>query len=385
MWPSVQEYDRGCILEDQWKTLNISFEELRDHEATGQLPSLIVSPMIVENGRRLLFSNLDLGALTETRSGDPPGVSGGPTSRQSGRLYSRSSVEFFRLSQACKFPIKTAIRMNGSFPYISPAVSLPTSPNWRIVNAGYYDNYGVNLAMTWAYNNREWIREITSGLALIQIRAYESEKVRKSLRGIPPEGPAGRSARIIRGIARGLQAFTSPLEGAGSAMAWSMSYRNDEQIRELDNYFNAAYQIKRNGQVVTVHRQRSAGGSDPQLMSWGDGSCVPTSNRNLVIAGTDGEGLLHIRTFDPAGIRNDIYEKKMEGGTLHVITEGPSGTTDMPESSLTAARAQAIAGLKQQLSAWLPSHDLSDAEEGPGCQRGDINHRSDPRRATGLV
>ena len=47
--------------------------------------------------------------------------------------------------------------MNASFPYISPAVSLPVDPPRRVVDAGYYDNYGVNLAAAWAYMNREWI------------------------------------------------------------------------------------------------------------------------------------------------------------------------------------------------------------------------------------
>ena len=45
--------------------------------------------------------------------------------------------------------------MNASFPYISPAVSLPVDPPRRVVDAAYYDNYGVNLAAAWAYMNRE--------------------------------------------------------------------------------------------------------------------------------------------------------------------------------------------------------------------------------------
>ena len=40
------------------------------------------------------------------------------------------------------------------------------------MDAGYYDNYGVNLAAAWAYQYRDWIRNNTSGLALIQIYAY---------------------------------------------------------------------------------------------------------------------------------------------------------------------------------------------------------------------
>ena len=245
-WPGVQTYDRGRALEDTWPTLKIPFSDLQVGEQEGWLPSLILSPMIVETGRRLLFSNLDLDALTETREIDLRGVSAQPSSSapnspiKSGRLYSRSSVEFFRLfPKANKFTINTAIRMNGTFPYISPAINLPTVPPWRVVDAGYYDNYGVNLAMTWAYNNREWIRDHTSGLALIQIRAHSSEVIRKSFRGTPPDEAVGPITAFFRRLATGIQALTSPPQGAGNALAWSMSYRNDEQIRVLSNYFNA--------------------------------------------------------------------------------------------------------------------------------------------------
>jgi hypothetical protein len=105
-------------------------------------------------------------------------------------------------------------------------------------------------------------------------------------------------------------------------------------------------------------------GYDLQFMSWGDGSSVPTSGQLLVIAGTDAAGLLHIRTFDPVGVRTDTYEA-MEGGALHLLTADASGhvLSDAPESSLLAARAAAIAALKQQAPGLLPPHALSDAEK----------------------
>jgi hypothetical protein len=104
-------------------------------------------------------------------------------------------------------------------------------------------------------------------------------------------------------------------------------------------------------------------GYDLQLMSWGDGSNVPTSGRNLVIAGLDNDGLLHIRTFDYAGVRTDTYEE-MEGGALDLVTADAAGhvLSDTPESNLPAAQAQAIADLKQRLPDLLPPYSLSDTE-----------------------
>ena len=65
-----QSRDRGVVLEEQWRTLDRSFASLRDGEAAGWRPSLVLSPMVVETGRRLLFSNLDLYGLTEAQSRD---------------------------------------------------------------------------------------------------------------------------------------------------------------------------------------------------------------------------------------------------------------------------------------------------------------------------
>ena len=110
---------------------------------------------------------------------------------------------------------------------------------------------------------------------------------------------------------------------------------------------------------------KEKGGYGLQLMSWGDGSNVPTSDQGLIIAGTDTTGLLHIRTFDYTyvGTGTDTYEK-MEGGMLHLVSADASGNvlSDMPESSLPAAQAQAIAALKQQFPGLLPPRVLSDAE-----------------------
>jgi hypothetical protein len=102
---------------------------------------------------------------------------------------------------------------------------------------------------------------------------------------------------------------------------------------------------------------------DLQLRSWGDGSQVPTSGQDFVIAGTDNNGLLHIRSFDPAGVRADTYEA-IEGGEPHLVTADASGNilSDVAESSLSKAQSQAIAALKQQLPVLLLRHVLTQAK-----------------------
>jgi serine/threonine protein kinase len=80
-------------------------------------------------------------------------------------------------------------------------------------------------------------------------------------------------------------------------------------------------------------------GFDLRLMSWGDGSEVPTSEKNLVVVGTDNDDLLHIRIFDAAGNRIKDTDE-----------------TQLPD------RAGAVASLKQQLPGLLPPHVLTVAE-----------------------
>jgi hypothetical protein len=232
-WPtSYQRVDRGTVFEDEWTLLDgRTFAGLREMEKDGSLPSLIVSPMIVETGGRLLISNLDVSEVAE-----PVAVSG--------VRYSPSGREFFRRFPGAQdsFLLKTAARMSASFPYVLPAVNLPTAPPSRLVDAGYYDNFGVNLAAAWAYKNREWIRRETSGLALIQINAFPREldpfNEQPKPVGSPSTGPETAGDAVAKKNEGAFQWLTSPLEGGAAARDWSMYYRNQEQLRLLDDTFN---------------------------------------------------------------------------------------------------------------------------------------------------
>jgi predicted acylesterase/phospholipase RssA len=218
-----QPVDRGVRLEEQWRTLARPFHATYADERQGRCPSLILSPMVIETGERMLISNLDLEDLSTPVS-------------TTGELYLGSARQFYRMfpSTQSTFGLNTAVRMSASFPYVSPAVSLPTKPVRRVVDAGYYDNYGVNLAAAWAYEYRDWIRRETSGIALIQIYAYPRTGAPEGEPGAPLQGG------VATGLARDFSWVTSPIEGALGARNWSMLYRNEEQLRMLDDTFNGA-------------------------------------------------------------------------------------------------------------------------------------------------
>jgi hypothetical protein len=123
--------------------------------------------------------------------------------------------------------------MSASFPYISPAVDLPTAPRRRVVDAGYYDNYGVNVAAGWIYHHRRWLRDHTSGVVLIQIRDEKSHRTRRQLLSEDERMDSNR-----RNWEDAFNWLTSPLAGAEAARGSVVSFRNDEQLQVLSDWFN---------------------------------------------------------------------------------------------------------------------------------------------------
>ena len=115
-----------------------------------------------------------------------------------------------------------------SFPYVSPAVSLPTDPPRRVVDAGYYDNYGVEVATAWIYQNRSWLTK-HRGRTPRQIRDSISVKERLDVAEAP--------VSFWETASRGFQFFTSPIDGVSSARSSSSSFRNDREVEFLGDVF----------------------------------------------------------------------------------------------------------------------------------------------------
>jgi hypothetical protein len=368
-WPVLE--DRGITLEKDWDLIRYPFVKLAELEGQGKVPSLIFSPMIVEDGRRLLISNLELGLnhegwaaspivetashqikhLEDSKVGSPDGTGH--------RRYSLTSLEYFRIFREeahRNLLLSTAVRMSASFPFVSPAVYLPTSPPRRIVDAGYYDNYGIQVATSWIRRHRAWLAAYTSGVLLVQIR--DSSSVRARL-GVDLD-----STNVLTSPLRGLEFFTSPIDAVLEARNATASFRNDADVAGINSH-EWEYGGRKGGKpfepasfFTTVIFENSAEVTlEPgdfweeltkltqkrfhlQLMSWEDGTRVPTSGHALVIVGTDKNNLLHIRVFNSMGDR----------------------VTDTDETRLPPAHARAISTLKQQLPELLPPHVLTDAE-----------------------
>jgi hypothetical protein len=228
-WPGWSAWDRGRALEQAWventtpedggpSPFACTIYDLLPHEAAARVPSLIFSPMLVEDARRLLISNLDLENILASGPRVAPGASPDP-------VYSLSAAEFFQEFPRVRreFPLRTAARMNASFPFLSPAVHLPMDPGRRVVDAGYYDNFGIDVACEWIRRHRTDISTQFGGLIVLQVRAFPCQFERHVMLPYPGGGP--------------LRDVTSPLTAILNMRQRSPWYRNDQDLADLAELF----------------------------------------------------------------------------------------------------------------------------------------------------
>lgn len=242
--PFSTHTDRGIALEQAWSKgldgeLDIKFDQLAAKEREGWCPSLVFTPMLVEDGRRLVISNLD---MRYPASNDGHLIENDPKRHASldsmSRNYSHEAMELFRMFPDSKdrFALSTAVRMSASFPYFSPAVPLPTKPRRRVVDAGYFDNYGVSLAAAYLFSkkNNDWFRDNVSKIVIVQIRDGLSDDERR-LQAIADSATRKKGGSSL--ISRSLEEITSPLEGLTNGRVGTCSFRNDGLLELLSTYF----------------------------------------------------------------------------------------------------------------------------------------------------
>ena len=144
--------------------VHLTFADLCRGEREGWRPSLVFSPMMVDDGRQLFVSNLDLRALCTTALNDE---------RES--THAVQLFEMFPGSQR-RVRLSTAVRMTSSFPYITPVGVLPTTPARRLVDSGFFDDYGIVVATRWIRENASWLQSHRVDVALIEVTSSGFER-----------------------------------------------------------------------------------------------------------------------------------------------------------------------------------------------------------------
>ncbi|RMG81980.1 MAG: patatin-like phospholipase family protein [Bacteroidetes bacterium] len=169
--------DRGYIFEKQFNE-NTGFrldKTLRDYRKIEQeaiVPLMFITPSIVNDGRRMIISSQGVTYMMAA-----------PVGLRIPRSVGIDAVDFGRLLEnqnAQNLEFTSALRMNATYPYILPNVYLPTDPQIEVMDAGFRDNFGIKSATRFIHVFKDWIKENTSGVVLVIVRAYDRQKAIQS-------------------------------------------------------------------------------------------------------------------------------------------------------------------------------------------------------------
>lgn len=159
--------DRGYMFEKilDENTGSVLSKTLGDYsipERNAVIPMMLISPVITNNGQRLYISSQPISYMTL-----PADI------KNVNAHYEIDAVEFssfFKDHDALNMSFLSALRMNASFPYITPFVSLPSEPSMIVMDAGARDNFGYETSVRFLHNFSDWIEHNTSGVIFLQIR-----------------------------------------------------------------------------------------------------------------------------------------------------------------------------------------------------------------------
>lgn len=203
----VYTADRATAFEAQFNKntdfiLDKRLEDYVQLERNADIPMMILSPTIVKDGRRMLFSAQPISYLTQSES----------------QYMLPEDIEYTRyLSAHEPYKIKwvNALRINATFPYIFPMTTLPTEPAIELMDAGVRDNFGMKTTSEFIHALSSWINENTSGVVIVQVR------------DLPKYMDLGDNERSLFGK------FTSPLGSIYGNMTKGQDYNNQQMLDYL--------------------------------------------------------------------------------------------------------------------------------------------------------
>jgi len=164
--------DRGFAFEQKMheNTDYMMYKSISDYkkpEEEALIPMLILSPTIINDGRKLFISPIDISYMTSSSNYDDRGFHQ--------KIKGIEFRKFYEEQEADNLHFMSALRMSATFPYITPNVDLPSDPAMEIMDAGLSDNFGVRDAIKYMYVFKDWISNNTSGVIFIDIRDSQKD------------------------------------------------------------------------------------------------------------------------------------------------------------------------------------------------------------------
>lgn len=232
--------DRGLAFEHKLdentdSVLCKTLDDYRNPEENARIPMMIITPTVVNDGRKMLISPLGLAFMTDY-------------SIDSNVTYMPlpQSIEFTKLfagQDAGNLLFTSALRMNATFPYITPVTALPSRPVVDVMDAGLLDNFGLEETVKFMYSFRKWLQDNTGRIIIIQIRDQYKEP--KIVNNAPKD--------IV-------QSFTFPINQFYNNLFPVENYKEDRIMEYLSRWYK--------GKVSIVYFQLNNEGNDDISLSW---------------------------------------------------------------------------------------------------------------------
>ncbi len=221
----LYDKDRGYAFEQQ---LNLNTEgildkplcDYREPELLSIVPMMILAPTIVNDGRKLFISPLNVSYMTVPRIDQIRFLN----QKTKGIEFLR----FFEEQNAHDLRFLSALRMSATFPYVTPNVKLPSEPEMEIMDAGLSDNFGVSDAVRFLYAFKDWIAENTAGVTFVSIRDTQKDK------------PIER--RLEQSL---FQRIFTPLASLYGNLEYLQDISNDNMVEFARSWFDKGFQIHR--------------------------------------------------------------------------------------------------------------------------------------------
>ncbi len=159
--------DRGYAFEEKLRenTRNLLNRQLKDiakDEQAAKTPLMMFNAVIVRDGRKMVISTQPVSFLMMPQADSTRAALPDPDEIDFAALFAKQDPMNMRLL--------TALRMNATFPYVLPNVWLPSKPVIDVMDAGLRDNYGPETAFRFIDVFKDWLKENTAGVVMLQIR-----------------------------------------------------------------------------------------------------------------------------------------------------------------------------------------------------------------------
>lgn len=217
--------DRGFAFEQQLNKntegiLDKALCEYREPELLAWVPMMILAPTIVNDGRKLFISPLNVSYMTVPRLDQ--------TRFLNQKTKGIEFLRFFEKQNASSLRFLSALRMSATFPYVTPNVKLPSNPEMEIMDAGLSDNFGVSDATRFLYAFKDWIAANTSGVIFVSIRDTQKDK--------PIERSVGQSL---------FQRIFTPVASLYSNLEYLQDITNDNFVEFARSWFPRNFGVHR--------------------------------------------------------------------------------------------------------------------------------------------